>query len=122
MTTRPGLRGIGPALAPVDAAVAQMVDQLARHDTERYRAVQDYVNTLAQRMDAALTGLHGDLANVLVRWEAAQRVLQREAPALWTAVEREVSQVVAEIQAAAAAEGGSDGAGDSTGPVHAPTE
>lgn len=115
-----GLHAIRPAATPVDAAVAEMVDQLARHDTERFQAVQAYINDLAGRMDAALTGLHGDLANVLVRWEAAQRVLQREAPGLWTAVEREIGVVVAEIQAAA--KEAPDGTDNSADPLHDSTE
>ncbi len=108
-------------LDPTDHVVGRLVADMVRRDDERWQAIQAYVNEMVARTDAALTGLHGDLANLIVRWEAAQRVVQRDAPGVWAAIEAEVTAIIEDMRQRAE-EAQADGAVDGDAAVSADPE
>lgn len=77
-------------------AVSDAVKHLQQEHETRYHALEDRLNGVIQDADALVTGLHQDMANLILRYQALMRWLTKQFPTFDAEVQAELEAVVHE--------------------------
>jgi len=85
-------------------ALSDAIKQLKQEQDTRYHALEDRLNGIIQEADALITGLHQDMANLILRQQAVMRWLVKQFPAFEADVQTEWEHLMQEAAAQVAQE------------------
>ena len=83
-------------------AVADELKKLREHMETRFTALTEHVNGAVGTMDGAATGLHQDVANLILRVQTLTTWLQHKFPEFEAEAQATLTQMIADINAQAA--------------------
>jgi hypothetical protein len=104
-TARTALEASGEAQANSARVLRAVVEDMRqlRHDMEtRWQALEAHVNAAVGAMDGSVTGLHQDVANLILRMQTVTAWLQQQFPQFGTEAQAVLTQMIADMNAEAA--------------------